>query len=76
MQYIDVIFALMSQIINYLSNVKTVKVKDAILDNIACYWKRETTLEIVEDGIAEAEVGGNCMVRLLDAGRNVSIFVD
>lgn len=71
LQYIDVIFAVMSQIIEYLSNVKTVKVKDAILDKMARYWKSETTLEVVEDGIAEVEAGGKASLKFL---QKVSIY--
>ena len=37
-QYIDVIFAVMSQIIEYLSTSQAVKVKPEILDKMTRYW--------------------------------------
>ena len=38
-QYIDVIFAVMSQIIEYLSTSQAVKAKPEILDKMTQYWK-------------------------------------
>lgn len=45
-QYIDVIFAVMSQIIEYLSTSQAVKVKPEILDKMTQYWKMKYPLNL------------------------------
>ena len=47
-QYIDVIFAVMSQIIEYLSTSQAVKVKPEILDKMTQYWKNEISIEFTK----------------------------
>lgn len=61
----------MSQIIEYLSDVATIKVKSAILDKMAQYWKSETTLEVVRENFAEAEAGGDAGLNFL---KKVSVY--
>lgn len=64
-QYIDVIFAVMSQIIEYLSISQSVMVKPNILDKLTDYWKKEITLEIVNDDFAGMEAGGKVELSFL-----------
>lgn len=47
-QYIDVIFAVMSQIIEYLSTSQAVKAKPEILDKMTQYWKNEISIEFTK----------------------------
>lgn len=54
-----------------MSDVATVKVKPAILDKMAQYWKHETTLEVVRDHLAEAEAGGEAGLKFL---KRVSVY--
>lgn len=48
-QYIDVIFAVMSQIIEYLSTSQAVKAKPEILDKMTQYWKNEISIEFTKN---------------------------
>ena len=61
-QYIDVIFAVMSQIIEYLSTSQAVKVKPEILDKMTQYWKNEISIEFTKNEFAEAEEIGRAHV--------------
>ena len=54
-QYIDVIFAVMSQIIEYLSTSQAVKAKPEILDKMTQYWKNEISIEFTKNEFAEAK---------------------
>lgn len=70
-QYIDVIFAVMSQIIEYLSSASSVMVKTDILDKLTDYWKKEITLEIVKDDFAGAEACGKAELSFL---KRISVY--
>lgn len=70
-QYIDVIFAVMSQIIEYLSASPSVMVKPDILEKLTDYWKKEVTLEIVNDDFAGAEAGGEAKLSFL---KQISVY--
>ena len=65
--YIDVIFVIMSQIIEYLAEHLEVKVDEKLLENLITYWKGETSFEKVITDNAEAEAGGEAKISLLKA---------
>lgn len=69
-QYIDVIFAIMSQVIEYLSSSQ-VEVKPAILDKMTEYWKNEVTMEVVKDDLSSAEAGGEANLKFL---KRISVY--
>lgn len=70
-QYIDVIFAAMSQIIEYLSTSQAVKVKSEILDKMTQYWKNEISIEFTKNELAEAEAGGEAGLGFL---KKISVY--
>ena len=70
-QYIDVIFAVMSQIIEYLSTSQAVKVKSEILDKMTQYWKNEISIEFTKNELAEAEAGGEAGLGFL---KKISVY--
>lgn len=70
-QYIDVIFAVMSQIIEYLSTSQAVKVKPEILDKMTQYWKNEISIEFTKNEFAEAEAGGEAGLGFL---KKISVY--
>lgn len=70
-QYIDVIFAVMSQIIEYLSTSQAVKVKPEILDKMTQYWKNEISIEFTKNEFAEAEAGGEVGLGFL---KKISVY--
>lgn len=70
-QYIDVIFAVMSQIIEYLSTSQAVKAKPEILDKMTQYWKNEISIEFTKNEFAEAEAGGEVGLGFL---KKISVY--
>lgn len=65
LQYIDVIFAVMSQIIEYLCTSDAVKVNPKILEKMVQYWKSETILEKAVKDDVEASVEGDVKLNFL-----------
>ncbi len=70
-QYIDVIFAIMGQTIEYLLKQKEIKVDEKILERLVTYWKGEQIFEenIVDD--VELEAGGEANLSFL---KKISLF--
>ena len=71
LQYIDVIFAVMSQIIEYLCDSRTISVDPKILDRMVQYWKNDATLEEVVRDNMELEAGGNASLSFL---KKISVY--
>ena len=65
LQYIDVIFAVMSQIIDYLCMSESVEVRPDILERMVQYWKSETILEEAVRDDVEASAGGDARLSFL-----------
>lgn len=65
--YIDVIFTIMSQVIDYLSNNLDIKVSDRLLNDLVSYWKDEISFQKVITDTAEAEAGGEAKLSVLKA---------
>lgn len=66
MQYIDAIFVIMSQIIDFLDKKKAhIKVDDKLLDEMTTYWKKEEIFEKVIIDEAELEAGGEAKLSFL-----------
>lgn len=67
LQYIDVIFTVMSQIIEYLDENPYVKVDEKTLKDMEKYWRSETVFESIMGDSTEASVGGKVGLSALKA---------
>ena len=71
LQYIDVIFAVMSQIIDYLDASKKVNLNPKSLDRMVEYWKSEKTMEEAVKDDVEIEAGGDAKLSFL---KKISVY--
>ena len=66
MQYIDVIFVIMSQIIDFLEdNKKDIKIKDKLIEELSLYWQKEEVFEKIVEDSASLEAGGEAKLSIL-----------
>lgn len=70
-QYIDVIFAIMGQVIDYLSKQTALKVDEGILDKLVNYWRGEEIFEKVVTDQMEMETGAQAKLSLL---QKISVY--
>lgn len=72
MQYIDVIFVIMSQIIEFLDkNKDRVKISDKLIEELTSYWLKEEVFEKVISDSSTLDAGGEAKIGFL---KQISVY--
>lgn len=64
-EYIDVIFVIMSQIIDFLEKNDNIKVNKKLVEELTSYWTKEEVFEKIISDETDFEAGGKAGLSLL-----------